>query len=557
MQAGYRFDPSASGGQTPGLQAILHIVDAIERRPAIVFVILTIVYVVLVAFDIRRYLWFDELNTLYIADQPSLGRMFEAIRSIDFNPPLIYILVRVSRALCGITNLGIRLPSVIAFWAASVALFVLVRRRAGTLIAASAIILLWSGFFFYFATEARPYALVLGFYCSALVFWDNAVHGWYRRLSLAGLGAAATGLMFSHILSPISIFSICVAEGLRWWNTRKADVAVWTVLMLPAVMGAWYIHLIHTFRTVRLVFPLAFQGSVHKILYFYSDALRNDVVPIALSGLFALAVISLNGRNVEYGSQAAEPRLAGRGEQLSSSYHPSVTDLGLLVGALMIPVIINIVFKANRIAFFPRYAISCVAVLYGAIAIGYAYLTRRNALASILLLTSLAMSLIYDRATKPGVPRSSDALSLYVLHQLKTDLPLVAASGLTFLEANHYEVPTLAARLHYLTDYDSAVRYAHATLFELYSLWVKWFPIRGHVTSYQEFTARHRHFLVIGSIEYPEDWLLRKLIAEHASVTRIATIDVPYKDKEIFDVVVPVAELEKQAKASELRARAE
>src|SRR3954452_13086648 len=118
MQAGGLVDHSVSKDGVSTHGALRRFVEIPEKHPVLFFLILTVVYSLLVAADVGRYLWFDELNTVYIADQPTIGQMFDAIRSIDFNPPLIYILVRTSHKLAGTSEFATRLPSILAFWAA-------------------------------------------------------------------------------------------------------------------------------------------------------------------------------------------------------------------------------------------------------------------------------------------------------------------------------------------------------------------------------------------------------------------------------------------------------
>ena len=128
-------------------------------------------------------------------------------------------------------------------------------------------------------------------------------------------------------------------------------------------------------------------------------------------------------------------------------------------------------------------------------------------------------------------PRNAAALS-----SIQPALPIVAASGLTFIEMGHYENPKLVSRLFYLMDYHAAVRFAHATLFEDMDRYQSAFHLPGRVESLSTFTREHSHFLVFGTFDYPEDWLLRKLAAEGASIESIGRFSTPYKDKDLYEV---------------------
>jgi hypothetical protein len=121
---------------------------------------------------------------------------------------------------------------------------------------------------------------------------------------------------------------------------------------------------------------------------------------------------------------------------------------------------------------------------------------------------------------------------------IEPDLPLVAASGLTFLEMDKYASPQLVARLHYLTDAQFAIQYAHATIFEGFPTLKQYFPIRAAVNPFPQFIQQHRKFLVLGTPGYPEDWLLRKLIADGDELRYLGDFPGPYKDTSLYEVTV-------------------
>ena len=75
-----------------------------DRRPLVVLAFLGALYVVLVLPPVKSHLWFDELNTYYIAQAPTAARMIEEIRLLDLNPPLMYVLVRASMDVFGFPN---------------------------------------------------------------------------------------------------------------------------------------------------------------------------------------------------------------------------------------------------------------------------------------------------------------------------------------------------------------------------------------------------------------------------------------------------------------------
>jgi hypothetical protein len=131
---------------------------------------LTILYVGLAFVASRRFLWYDELLTYYIASAPTFHDLIELLRkSIDFQLLPVYGLSRISMSLFGANQYALRLPSIVEFYVASIVLFFYLRRKAANVYAAFAVLMLWCSPTFRYATEARPYALVLMFFSLLLL----------------------------------------------------------------------------------------------------------------------------------------------------------------------------------------------------------------------------------------------------------------------------------------------------------------------------------------------------------------------------------------------------
>ncbi len=155
-----------------------------KYEPWVLLAALTALYAIIVSLGIRRVVWYDELLTFDIANAKTIPQMWEMIRRLDFQTPLGYLLSRFSMKVLGQTPLGLRLPSILAFYVASVALFFYVRRKVGNAYAACAVLLLWVGQAGPFAIEARPYALLLMFFVILLLSWELATTSQARSLAL-------------------------------------------------------------------------------------------------------------------------------------------------------------------------------------------------------------------------------------------------------------------------------------------------------------------------------------------------------------------------------------
>ncbi|MEO6924491.1 MAG: hypothetical protein ABI142_11750, partial [Bryocella sp.] len=62
------------------------------------------------------------------------------------------------------------------------------------------------------------------------------------------------------------------------------------------------------------------------------------------------------------------------------------------------------------------------------------------------------------------------------------------------------------------------------------------FPIRANVAPYKEFIQHHPKFFVLGDYDYPEDWLLRKLLDDGATVQILGSTDTSFKSQVLYAV---------------------
>src|SRR5215469_9923242 len=181
-----------------------------------------------------RALWHDELYTYYIAKAPSLKSFISALTNIDLQPPMQYLLSRISLKIFGDNALATRMPSIVAFAVASICLYHFVRRRLGRFYGLTAMLVLWLSPFFFFASEARPYSLMLGFFCIAMLGWQTAIESPRRRLGLLALGFGVWAMLVSQVFSALLLATLAFAELVRSLDRRRIDWPVWAALLIPS-----------------------------------------------------------------------------------------------------------------------------------------------------------------------------------------------------------------------------------------------------------------------------------------------------------------------------------
>jgi dolichyl-phosphate-mannose-protein mannosyltransferase len=479
--------------------------------------VLTAAYSVLIYLQIQRHLWFDELLTYHIAKAPDLERLFYLVKRWDLSPPLSHLLAHISLRLFPGILIATRFPSVVEFYLASLLLYAYSVRKLSAPFAALPILVLWYSPMFQYATEARPYALLALFFCSLLLLWDLAVSTHRRGWLIAGIAISSVGLLSSHVLAPLSLLPFAVAELVRFRERRQPDYPLWAALFLPLVLVIWYVPFFQSYQAIAY-YPFAFQAGPLKIASFYWNTFRG--VFWCLCAACVAGLIAARGRWGRIHPKWRKPEAA------------------LFVTIASVPVLLDFAMMLDRAPFWGRYCITSAIALYFIASLILTLLMRRLPRSGHIAAICTSLLLIVQKIVVPAHleivhPAPTNAA---VLARVRPDLPIVASSGLTFVEMGQYEGPGLCARLFYLTDRSAAIRFAHATIFEDLGDFRKEFKLPGKVEAYTRFVHDHHKFLVFGSFDYPEDWLLRKLSADGAQIVPLGDFETPYKDKMLFEI---------------------
>lgn len=482
----------------------------LDRRPALIVLALTAFYAVLIRQLAYRRLWFDELHTFYIAQAPTLSRLLEEIRLLDLNPPLQYLLVRISFKVFGISELTARLPMILIFFLGSMCTFAFLRRRVGVLWAAAGVQLAWYTRGFYLAAEARPYGILIGCLGVTLMSWDFAASGIRRRWALTGIAIGALGMILSHAYAPLWIMPFWAAEAVRDWKKRRIDWPVWVALVLPLGGCVTYLPLVR--NAAGGAFPPQLGGSVEAAAFFYLRILISDFLPILLAGTAAFTIAAWR--------------------KTKSTENLGGPQSSLFLASLLPPALLNALSVFKHIPYYDRYGSPTAFMIAIAILLFMAYESRANRLSGLLtVLIFFGFSVVIPIELLPPpfvdakqVPRIS--INRTPFGRIHPQLPLVINSALVFLEIDHYEEnPAVLSRLYYLSDRTSSLTYTHTDVTEGLPLLKRYFPIRASVVPYSAFIAQHRHFLVWGRTDDQFGWLLRKLRADGVTVTELGAFD--------------------------------
>jgi hypothetical protein len=513
----------------------------LDEHPRLLIVALVITYFTIALPNAYlKPLWHDELVTYNLACSPSVSQMLDEVRQIDLNPPVLYFLDFIAIRIPGthlndhLVSLAARLPSILGGLMASVGLLFLLRGRLGALFALSAVGLLWTTAFLPYTWEDRPYALVTGFLMLSVLVWERTSHPQRSLFWVAAALCMGLAMVGSHFMSSFLMLAFLATEFVKVVSRRRVDIPLCVAYTLPFAIPVYYYSKVSGYHSI--IFPEDYQPSLISIPIEYGVLLRYSV--LILGACLALYMVKI-----------LMPSPSG--------YHPTTvpvsavaipatrSELLLLAGIFLEPALAVIAIMRSHGAFFLRYGLpGCIPIAILLTVFLFALFEKSKAAALLIAFISIAVAatssfrdLLSKQPLRPSYAQSASSIPAEY-RTIEPDLPFVDASGLTFVEMNHREPAEFLHRTYYLTDTPSAVKYAHATLFEGEAETAGIFHFQGKVEPLQSFEAAHPKFLVLGTFNYPEDWLLKKLRADGDTLRSLGAFETTYKDKEIYEVTV-------------------
>jgi hypothetical protein len=457
--------------------------------------------------------WFDELSTIHIAALPTWKATFIGTQTLDLNPPLEDFLVRASSLVLGPHELAGRLPSIFGFTLAIGCLFILLWRRVSPWFAAfGALLLIQNSEAFYYATEARPYAVLLGMLGLALLGYDAVLQvdrksGWARALLFIGM----TGMILTHVFSVFPVMAFLMAEFIRTLRLRRVDIFTWLALLLPLGFCVLYRPLLQSHGAMfyppsqRVTLLAPFRLYIYFIL-----------MPISRVLAAALVLLLLYRRFPESGFFAW--------------LKMPIEELLLMLALLVTPVSVAILmkWKSPTGGYYSRYG---MAFFYPAMLFLVLWLAWRACGNTRLARVFIAFTLIGIACTYKEIPGQmrhlmhhgwlaapDAAASTGGVEKIYPELPLVANDGLEFLEADNRLSTADLARFYDVTDTPTALRITRSNAVEgTPSLKIP-FHVRANFATLDAFTAEHKDFLVIGEINGSSSWLIKWAMEQNADV---------------------------------------
>ncbi len=231
-----------------------------------------------------KLIWVDELLVLETDSLPSVRQvLFAQLHTpIALDPAGYHLVVHGFLRVLGNTAFALRLTSLVGFVCMQVCVFAAVRRIAGARAAVVALLLTAISGTFYFATETRPYGMLLG--CFGLVLLGyvrstepHATASQQPRTAWLVLLGFGIGLAINtHYFGILVLAPVAVAEGTRLLLRRRIDLQ----LALAVLAGA-----------AAYVFTKPFQPAALRYRLHYYNAGAVEIHALIRS--FRLILLSL------------------------------------------------------------------------------------------------------------------------------------------------------------------------------------------------------------------------------------------------------------------------
>jgi len=477
------------------------------RKPWVSIFLMSVAFLACTSLKARRgQLWFDEILTGYIAALPSFDAIWKAlVAHVESSPPLFHLVSRLSGTILGWSPLGLRFPAIAGYLTMILCVYMIVRRYIGPLYAAIGALGSYLTYAPYYATRARPYGLLLGLTCIALVCWQQAARNRFRWLALAGLCFSLAAALGMHYYAVLSFAAIGVGELVRTWTNRRVDSPIWVALGLATTPLLLFLPLIRANRILAEGYfsPATLSHFVESVALFYFP--KNGVLG-ATFVLIVGACILIFGR---------------REAQLPTPLEvPPMHELAAWVMLLLAPIEALVAGKLVTGVFHHRYSI--VTIIGFSILLPFCLqrLFRNSRGAALTALLFLLVCFAGWFVVREQAEETTDDVSTGLAHWLRTtdvlQLPIVVADPMTYLPLAHNSAGEIGDYLVYIPDGKEALHYTGKTSAD-YNL----AALRGiaplNLPTYSAFTDAHRQFLVLWQVSNL-DWIVPKLRDEGAQI---------------------------------------
>jgi len=426
--------------------------------------------------------------------------------------------------LFGAGPFGIRLPSLLGYLMMQVCLYIFVRRIAPERAAVFALAFPALNTTLIYASEGRPYALMLGWFALAMVSWQTAVRREsHRTWALLSLALAVIMALNTHYFGVLLLVPLCGAELYRSVQRRRLDIPV----LASIGAGAAGILLTLPFmKAVRVFHDHYYQHDGARlsviartylsVLPGYGFTHRHAAIAVVFLAVFAVALLWEFLRQL-------------RGATVNLP-HAEAAFLILLAGLPFFGYLMTFVLATSLEGRFLHGVLVGISPLA---AIAFMPLLRRQMAGRIVLLALfLAIAFfgfMHIRTFRNDGKRVMSGLVLApevkaALMSSPTKLLYIGATY-EFSQASYYEPdPEVRSRLALVYSEEQELRWHHGNTGALTGLHMRsftGFPIVPFETLAKQ--PGDNLIVVFNALDHTDDWSAEALAADHSSSTRLGT----------------------------------
>ena len=505
---------------------------SLDRHPALWFCGYSAVFwAVSLALAATRPYDFDELSTYYPAALPTARDTWAFFaRGLDVHTPVYAVIVHALLRVFGDHHVVPRVPAICGFWLAEAGIFMFAGRRYPWSYAFATMLIAPITSVYFYATDGRPYALVIGLGAMAMVCWQRASEGSSRRpFWLAALACILMLMVSLHYYAVFLWISLAAGEMIRWRARRRPE---WGAVLAMAAGLAPIAVFLPMMRLARQNFTSTFwaKPGLGSIENAYRDLLTLGFAP--LLGLVVLWIAypcfskansrteSLWNRSIPLHEIVAVTALA-----LLPVYAVPISFLtGIFTSRYVLISILGIALWLGLAACRKAHGDAVLAVMAIGVLGGW-YIQKYPALA----IRQAASSGLRDH-------RGPYAKTPWMQTLEGSSLPVVVSPAVFFLPLQHYAPAHVKARLVYLTSLPDALRYDRTDTGDRnLQLFNRRLPLG--VSDYTRFVTEHQRFLVCAETTNPT-WVIEKLRDQGARM-ELRRRDGTYL---VLDVTMPIGD---------------
>jgi uncharacterized membrane protein len=484
------------------------------KRTACVFLGLLVVYALVrgVTTAAAKVFWLDEFFTLTIAGQQNVHGMWNELRQgFDTQPPLFYLIERLTLNVPVTREIALRLPSILAFACIVICVFAFAKRQVGESVASvCALLVLTTSLFHTYLVDARPYTMLVACITFAMVCYQRTpARPWTAFLALSLLAAEALHYYAVFVMVPFGIAELALT--IRTWRLRPLVWGAMACGAVPLLISLRYLLQSKTFYGRRYFArpELAHIKDYYGKYFYVTREMGVALLMLSVAAILWFMVFGIHRLPDE------DTDGAPRGD---IEFAQGV----LLLGMAMLPAVLYAATLITNSAMNDRYTLSAAIALILGVGYVLAMVPRRViALFAVFLLVLLGVRELnfwrnghFDALAQVEACASSSKeltqIENFIQSAGHSDLPIVFDQELLYPQAAFYCAPAMTKRVVFLADEDREFQFdGNDTAVRIFRAFRHFFPLR--VEEYSQYTRTQPQFLLYAE---PEGWMLNAMLHE-------------------------------------------